>query len=464
MLSVERTCFKPKPFSKFYYDPSYARLTYPVVRWCPEINRYRSWYSLVHNDKASEKSDFFLLALAESDDAVNWSAAVNCGSTDYYAQKIPQVVYSGTGSVHGTHVFRDENEVNPSRRYKCAGASIPVSDQGGISEEAQHNADCLIAVSPDGIHWDECERSMKWGRSMSDTNNCLFYNPVRSVYQVLHRASMTDRRIHSTSSPDLLHWSEPELILHPDPFDPPCSQFYGMTAHCSNGIFIGILYVYHTDMNDACSWKMQGYNTMELVYSYNGSHWNRTRHTLFDPCEDPAPDAGETYVTGIELNKEEDRLLLTCQHRNTFHGDDWTEHSHGEKQKMGMVLYDIRRDGFVGLRSVGNGFLMTKPVRLISNLLEFNINAARGKVQVQLTEWNETPIPGFTFEDHIPFQGNSITYCPQWKERGVGELVGKSVRIQIRMSSACILYAIYGQFYPRHGALAQISYGNPSPI
>lgn len=453
-VQVERTYFKPQSSGEIYSDPGFL-LTYPVVHWCPEINKYRVWYEIAYNQKTKEKGDYFLLALAESDDAIHWRPAHDCGSKDPMAKEIPHVVYSGLGEVHGSFVFRDERDPDPGRRYKCAG--------GSVEKRNQVHADCIVAVSPDGVHWDECGHSMRWGASGSDTVNCMFYNPVRDVYQIIHRAAMTDRRIHSTTSPDLTHWSDPELIIHPDPLDPLCCQLYGMTVFPGRGIFIGVLQVYHTDMFEEAGSRMRGYQTMELVYSYDGSHWNRTHRTLFDPVEYPAPEAGSIYVSNMDLNKDGTQLLLSCICCSREHGFiDWEQDAH-HRAKTGMGMYSMRPDGFVGLRSVGQAFLETKAVRIMAPGLFLNVNACMGEAEVQLTDWDENPIPGYAFEDNLPCRENALSYSVSWKTKDMSDLIGRIIRIQIRMSTS-VLYAIYGAFTPHHAAVAQVSVGNPKPL
>lgn len=457
-VQAERVYFSPKPFSEPYYDPEHL-LSYPVAQWCPEIGKYRAWYSLIGNHKTNGKNpdendgkplpDHFLLALAESKDGIHWRAAVDCGSSDPKADIFPHVVYSGLGEVHGSYVFRDERDPDPARRYKCAGASLDPS-----VPLSQINANCIVAVSPDGVHWDEREHEMRWSRTMSDTVNCMFYNPVRGVYQIIHRAAMTDRRIHSTTSRDLIHWSEPELILHPDPFDPPCSQFYGMVVYPSAGVFVGILQVYHTDMFDDSSARMRGTNTMELVYSYDGLHWNRTHHTLYASLE------GMTYVTAIKPDRSDEGLLLTCLLQNTEHGLLYKDDS---KRRMGMRLDTMRLDGFAGLRSIGHASILTKPVRLLAPELLLNANASLGEISVQLSDWEERPIPGYTFEDCLPFCGDSVRHAMAWKGHDLEELVGRIIRVEVKFRMS-IIYAIYGNFNPHHTAVPITSYGNPKPV
>jgi hypothetical protein len=274
---------------------------------------------------------------------------------------------------------------------------------------------------------------------------------------------MTDRRICSTTSADLIHWSDAELIIHPDAFDPPCSQLYGMTVYPAQGIFIGVLYISHTDMFETRG-RMRGYQTMELVYSYDGSHWNRTHQKLFDQREYPSPEAGNIYVSGIDLNKDGSELLLSCICQNTEHGwQDWQEKSETRRVRMGMGMYGIRPDGFVGLRSVGQASLETKAIRIMAPGLVLNVNACMGNVEVQLTDWDESPIPGYTFDENIPCAENSFSYRVQWKAKDMSDLIGRIVKVQVRMSTA-VLYSIKGIFTPHHAAVPQVSVGNPKPV
>lgn len=79
-------------------------------------------------------------------------------------------------------------------------------------------------------------------------------------------------------------------------------------------------------------------------------------------------------------------------------------------------------------------------------------------MRVQLTDIWRKPIPGFTFDEAVPFQGGEIAWVPQWKDHSLKELLGKRINIEIKMYTGC-LFGITGDFYPFHGAVPQAGYG-----
>ena len=471
-INVERRYFRPERFSEEPFVDPVSRAGYPSVHWCPEIGKYRMWYSRITVPERDERC----VALAESEDGKRWTLAEDCGSSDPVAKESPNVVFSGDGSMHGASVYRDAREESPDQLYKMIGVTY--------RHQVHHpyRGDCVIATSGDGVHWSLNEKSMKWSNARSDTCNNLVYNPVREVYQVFHRASLTDRRIHCTHSPDLVHWSDPELLVHPDPFDPPCCQLYGMAVSAFDGIFIGMLWVYHIDMFDPVPYKMCGYVTPELAYSYDGFHWNRTHREVLELPPMPEYGSGSLYLTNIVPDQSETKWLLPASAPKIQHGDYLTED--GEMLLFGtpeffekmpkakddpstgaILLYAIRPEGFVGLHSFGSaspplGNLLFKAIDLLGGHLTFNLSAPLGKVWFQISDSGANPIPGFTFDDCVPFTGDSLAYQPEWNGHVLSELKGRHVRLELKMHSAA-LFAVHGDFRPHHSAVAQVSYGNP---
>ena len=267
---VEPECITPEP-----YQGEGGFVGGPSIQWCPELGCYRLWHSIISDSAAHQHT----VGLAESQDCASWEFT---GHT-----------YSGAGTMHGAMVYRDPHETDPDRLYKMAGSTARLGAKPGQEDSS------IVVTSPDGVNWDDAGLTRCWGKHRSDTSNCLFYNPVRECYQILHRAAFIDRRVASTWSTDLVNWSEPELIVHPDPLDPPCCQLYAMTAFYSDGVFIGFLLIHETDMLDPVPNKMGGRLITELVYSYDGFHWNRTHHRIIPYPRYPAFGAGSMAIQGI---------------------------------------------------------------------------------------------------------------------------------------------------------------------
>ena len=449
-IQLERTYVEPQRLSPEPYQRDDCLVGRPSIHWYPERGCYRLWHSMISDSAAHDHR----VGLAESPDGIHW---VDTGHE-----------YPVTGNMHGAVVYRDIHDPDPEKRYKMAGSS---SRKGGnpASEE-----DSIVVTSPDGVNWDEAGLKMKWASHRSDTENTLFYNPVRECYQIIHRAAFMDRRIASTWSRDLVQWSEPELIIHPDPLDPPCCQLYGMTVFYCQGVFIGFLLVYETDMLD----KMAGRLITELVYSYDGCHWNRTHQRIIPYPPYPEFGAGSLALQGLTEDETGEKWILAVSAPRLEHGTALTKKGEriffgdpGFRERVAaegldtrnnaILIYEVRKMGLVGLQgNVPSSSLCTKPILLKQGPLLFNLSAPCGEVKFQVCDVANRPLPGFTFEECVPFSGDALAHEPQWKAHGFRELAGQRLRVEMKLHMA-IVYGITGDFHPYHGLNVQKSYGEP---
>lgn len=458
-----RRYFQPRVIEESqFFDPTYS-LTYSAMQWCPEAEKYRLWYNVNHQVCRSEiggggQDEHFMLALAESHDAIHWERRNYHNRPDG-----ANLVWAGReGSLHGAMVCRDQHDPDPQRLYKCA-VSLD-----SMTRHNQNVAPCIIATSADGIHWDDQQMRLQWGRSMSDAYNCLFYNPVLEAYQVLFRAVLTDRRICTSHSKDLIHWSEPRVILTPDGFDPPCSEFYGMSAWHHDGIFLGFLWIHDTDMVDRVPWKFKGNVYSELVYSYDGLTWQRTHEKAIGLRDIGQYGATQNYLCNMTPDRTGENWLISgffplLEHGSTTYSERRTSLSSDSNRLVAHYTSTIRPGRFCGLQGVGDAFLRTKQILLAGDDLTINAQCPHGEMKVQLVDLWQKPIEGFSFDDAILFSGDEIAWTPKWKKRSVAELRGKRFGIEIRLYTGCV-YGITGRFHPFHGALPQKSYGDPADI
>ena len=263
-VGVRKRFYHPCEIPESMY--SMNKMTGGTVIWCPEVNKYRMWYSMLPD----MKNDWGRYpTFVESDDCVNWEEP-ECGNEK--AKEAPSV-----------EVIRDEHEENFSRKYKAVYTEYTDAD----------NASGYIAFSPDGISWEK-DKKYQFCDYPSDTKNVLFYNPVLDQYQLILRANHGDRRICCVRSNDLVSWTQPELLIHPDPSDEPCAEYYGMTVFPMDGYFLGYLWIYYTDMYDTTTIKMAGKVDSFLVYSYDGIHWVKAEKQTV---------GGENSFSGLWINK-----------------------------------------------------------------------------------------------------------------------------------------------------------------
>ena len=191
-----------------------------------------------------------------------------------------EIFIAGRGNETGA-VYLDNYETNPERRYKLLYLPGPYTDylKGGQGVNR-------LAVSADGYQWKPVE-DVQWGNWLSDTANWTHFNKERGSHVSVVRPHWGDRRISLIETRDWKHWSNPEVVIHPDPLDPPVIQYYGMPIIPYEGMYIGLLWLQHCDMQEIRADKRRGPVDCQLTYSYNGWNFNRTFREAFVPLNEP---------------------------------------------------------------------------------------------------------------------------------------------------------------------------------
>ena len=466
---LNRRFFTLTPLEDSGYNDPLLSPAYSTIQYIPEEDKYFMWASFnsvfCEIGKTSEQC---LLALAESRDGIHYRPAE--GTLSGFGP-VPNVVYAGFGhSIHGPSVLFDPEDPDSSRRFKCAAS---LDEPGRIMAYSPS----IISASPDGKHWSHCDCKYTWSNFWSDTYNSLIKNPILQCYQIFCRASGTDRRICTVTSCDLVHWSEPRLILHPDPADPPGTEFYAMPVHYHNGIFYGYLWIFDTDDEDPVAYKMAGRMRCELVYSYDGLSWLRTRRSPVEMADYEGDGFGTFNVDlyNTILNKEGDLWLNVGSFTRGGHAESMypakdTNHlpcalKVGDPRDKRRLISTIRPGRYCGLESIGHsGRLHTKNFLLARDgeVPVFNVACPYGEMRVQLCDSHNRPVKGFTFADCVPFRGNELAWKPLWKQRCIEETRGRLYNMEVELHNGCI-FGITGGIRPFHSALPQDSYGRVAP-
>ncbi|KIL40354.1 hypothetical protein SD70_14015 [Gordoniibacillus kamchatkensis] len=440
-----RRWFEPT-FASSFRDPDFMANSYCSAAWCPEAGKYRLWYE-VSPDLADDGVRY--LALAESDDGIHYTIAETNNREE---KRMRHIVFDGVNGLHGTSVIRDSYEQDPAKLYKC----VTMTRMGDrklkrASNEPAGSTDAfpvVLAFSPDGIHWTE-RRDLVAHPYTSDAFNGLFYNPLKQHYSLILRGGYVDRRIAMRTSKDLQAWSDPFVIMHPSPSynsDATEMQFYSMWAGWMNGTFLGLLWRFYTSLTDMDFSKMWGYMETELVYSYDGLYWMQTSGRPV--AERPLPPqygCAQLSLMGMHENRTGDEYILYGSGARFIHGTAATNRQFTDRLKgdsMATVFFRIRKDGFCGIEGLGVGAnVITKPMQFVRPELSMNIRANVGYVRFGLMEKDGTFFEGFSFDDCIPFEGDSCAVVPMWKEHKLEELLGEQVRVAVELNGA-ILHAM----------------------
>lgn len=430
-----RRWFEPT-FASSFRDTDFMANSYCSASWCPEVGKYRLWYE-VSPDLANDGVRY--LALAESEDGIHYRIVETNGHEE---KRMRHVVFDGVSGLHGTSVMRDPFDPDPARRYKCA----TMTRMGDRKEKGA--SPVVLAFSPDGVAWTE-RRDLVAHPYTSDAFNSLFYNPLKREYGLILRGGYVDRRIAMRTSADLDSWSEPFIVQHPSPAynsDAIEMQFYSMWAGWMDGMFLGLLWRFYTSLTDLDFSKMWGYMETELVYSYDGRYWMPTSgKPVVDRPLPPNYGCAQLSLMGMYENKTGDEYVLYGVGSKFIHGTAATNRMFTERLKgdsTATVFFRIRKDGFCGIEGLGMGAcVITKPMQFVEPKLSFNIRANVGFARFGLMRKDGSFYEGFSYDDCVPFEGDSCEVVPQWKEHRLEELAGEQVRVAVELNGA-ILHAM----------------------
>jgi len=441
---IRRRIFKPLKAGSFHQEGITAGNS---VIYIPEKKEYYLYYNFL----TDRSRDWDRIAhYAKSSDGINFEPM----------GRVPSVRKTGAYIV-----YRDDHTKNPEERYKCVIMKI--------NEEESSKGRGYVAVSHDALNWNT-DTTYKISEHASDTSNNIFYNEIIGKYQIICRGAHVDRRIVSLFSEDLVNWTDPQVILSPNPFDVEYTQYYGMTVYPENGFFLGFLQIYYTDEDDTVFTKMAGKVDAALTYSYDGIVWNRVSS---EPMVDRPmpPEYGFTTIYFSNMNESPDgrEWIMSAGGGRTDHGwgfkpaypdselSDYVK-KHGNNQ---IMFYKIRKHGFAGMESYGlKAKLNMKRMLLTGTELSFNICAPTGTVRYRLVDPEDFSVyEGFDFDDCVPFTGDEIAFRPVWKNKDISELKGRFISIEFEMHTA-ILFSISGDLAPAPGIQAVPSLGTPRPI
>ena len=309
-----------------------------------------------------------------------------------------------------------------------------------------------MVTSADGLHW-QIDKDARWGRPPWHPDppiNC-YYNRTRGQHIMITRPGWGDRRIAMQTSQDARQWSGLELVMQPDPLDPPQVQMYGMPVIPYEGQFVGFLWMAHFSNSQPLKRfnQLWGPIDCQLTYSFDGIHFQRGLREPFVALNEPGkPASGVVYPTCLTEHEGELRIYSAAT-SDLHHQYAKTQFERKEKNPpAAIVLHALRKDGFTYLASRGNwATLTTKPLSLFDPSLRLNAAAPHGEIRFQATDLNCRPIPGFTFDDcEVLREEDSLARPIRWRDKKNDDLVGKVVRLEMTFRNARI-YALRGSFH-----------------
>lgn len=348
-----------------------------------------------------------------------------------------------------------------------------------------------IWTSPDGFNFHRVKTAVLPFRSGSQSN--IFYDDQKQVYVSYHRTDMgatkcgeTERDFVMTLTTDIKRpWPfipltlEEELAiaktrrthklfpwyldngpLTPGGFgleypwiftpregiDPEETDIYVPKAHKyewapDTYLAFPVIYYHYEAPNNPARFTLfdekrnlgSGPTDIQLEVSRNGVNWKRLPMPTYIPIGTYDGDDIKQVYIGHGMIKRGDEIW------QYFFGDT-KYHSPYTKANDVRAVYRVvqRLDGFVSADTPyeKEGTIITKPLVFRGNRLVLNINtSAAGFTQVGILDESGKPIDGFSVDECVYININSIEHEVEWMKKGkdLSSLEGKTIQLVFRM-------------------------------
>ncbi|MFB3829078.1 MAG: hypothetical protein ACE15B_20090 [Bryobacteraceae bacterium] len=362
-------------------------LLYGTVMRDEEEGIFKAWYSTMHHFRYIQNvfPESTYLCYATSRDGVHWHKPA-LGIIDYRGSKENNIVFQAheipekgiTGILDAVSILKDRRDPDPARRYKMM---IWHHNQKRVDGKLQYNLEDpfpmghYVAFSPDGLRWTERPQPVFKYLPVRDTMTTM-WDPRANRFVAFVKQEVEGKRARFISfSGDFVNWSQPERMLAADAQDPPAVELYNNTGFYYEGMYLGLLTVFHPEPKDNI------YLDIQLISSRNGRDWQRVgdrspiipvgRRDIDWDFGFNSPSSGPPIRVGDELwfyySGRSYRHPVTGQGREPNHG--------------AIGLAKLRLDGFVSMD--GDGVLVTKPLEFAGRTLYLNADASRGEIRVE---------------------------------------------------------------------------------
>ena len=420
-------------------------------QWNPEKSLWEWWYK-----GYTTFTEDSLALYATSTDGLNWEKP-ELGRYEWKGSTANNIAYKSP-EYYLNHLVRDEDDEDPQRRYKA------------FFSEADHMNRCP-GVSPDGFSWTLLDIPPI---PSQDTSQFICDDiGQRYLATVKHRTEW-GRSAWLVTSPDFVHWTDPQLILHTDEIDqenrkqriqevvddpaylsPPAvdgreyiAQLYMLPLMTYEGLYIGFPLLFNPSGADPEQTNYTGINQVELAVSRNALEWRRVAdRAVFvgvEPWEGGA-NFGNAQVAlcGPPIVRHQEIWIYYLAyrfrgHRNLFAALDPSIYNDTFfEESSAICLAKLRLDGFVSLDASTKGELLTAPFLWKGEELYLNADAGGGEVLVELMDADSrTPLPGRSAGACRPLRGDHLRTAVIWDRDPTTEFGERPVRLRILLRRA----------------------------
>jgi len=445
----------------------------------PRTGKYQLWYQAYAGKRAGDKRLECVVCYAESDNGIDFVKP----EFDLFPFKehaktnIVLIGNGGYGDRYCNSVLFDPHESDPTRRYKMA--YYDWSTKFGREEPGLH-----VAFSSDGIHWNKHEsgplyptsyggrslqprladespyfetpqtgkpvrRTWMYPLTMADAVDVCF-DEKRGVFAIYGKMWMDapnggaawKHGMGRIESKDFLTWSRPQWLTGPDEHDDPEHEFHTSPVFVHEGCYVCL--------NQILKRRLKGQIDIELMTSRDGVRWERPfRRQSFLPRGEVGEFDSRSLFTNATpvLLDDEIRFYYGAYNQSPIGG---VKSAPGERSGVGLA--SIPRDRFAGLRPlveskqltlkkplehVGQVTLKPLEVSAVKSLL-INADAREGSIRCEVLTEDGYRVRGFTQDDAVPIQGDSLRHEVLWKERSIVQLPEGRYLLRLHLNRATV--------------------------
>lgn len=372
-------------------------------------------------------------------------------------------------TLHSSSIILDRFESDPQKKYKAVGCGSRGVDEAKLQRlkdkfelvdwyrDKDHRL-YYSATSPDGLRWTIDPEPILLG---CDTIT-LSQDPATGEYLAFHKRQgdprvVGIRQVFLSVSKDLAHWSEPEPVMVADEMDNRAarqlkggiySEFYNMSAFPYGGQWIGFVThfrrvdppsaLFGNNEVDGLKRSHSGIIDVQLVHSRDGRHWHRSSDRNPVIARGPYPyDAGSIFGlcnTPVFVGNE---MWLYYTAVATPHGGLPPD----RVQTVARAAWRI--DGLASLHAGEKpGYIETHAFRPEGTQLFINVDAAKGRLTVEVLGPDGNALPGYEKEACVLTSQDSVKQAVQWKT-GTSLPAGAPIRLRFHLENADLFsYAI----------------------
>lgn len=378
---------------------------------------------------------------AESRDGLTWTkpatglAGAPTGSN---------VILDEPGVTHNFSPMLDARPGVPGdRRFKALGGIMRPSGPSGL----------FAFASADGIRWRRLQAEPVLTQGAFDSQNVAFWSEKEGCYVAYFRTFTSGtttggvwkpaglRTVSRATSPDFLHWSEPQAMA----FTPPQEHhFYTSQAQ-------PYFRAPHLLISTAARWvpgRRPLTDEEASVLKVDPAYYKSAKDA--SDCVFMTSRDGTTFEQnfrealirpGLGLGQWVSRTgypVLNLVQTGPAEMSLYTNQDYAQPTAH-VRRYSWRLDGIASMSaSYAGGEFTTKPLRFSGRTLRLNLaTSAAGSVRVELQDADGKALPGRTLADSQDFAGNRLEHDFRWKKGAdLSDLAGRAIRLRFVLKDA----------------------------